>query len=73
MTYINYPTSFRANLILLCVYGFIKNISTFFLCFLSLIFFYCTFYLFFTGSVFSTIKFSIASRVKDYTPFNSSK
>ena len=39
MTYINYPTSFRANLILLCVYRFIKNISTFFLCFLSLIFF----------------------------------
>lgn len=34
MTYINYPTSLRANLTLLCVYYFIKNISTFFLCFL---------------------------------------
>ena len=58
---------FFVSIVLLKIFP--RSFSAFFLLF----FFYCTFYLFFTGSVFFTIKFSIASRVKDYTPFNSSK
>ena len=68
------PPALEQTLLFFVSITLLKIFPRSFSAFFSLIFvFYYTFYLFlfFTGSVFSTIKFSIASRVKDYTPCSS--